>query len=1115
MRNFSDAQEALATAYNSTNSAMEENSRFLESITAKTNILRAEYEKFVLGEGGLESLVKKLLDIGIAFMKLINDIGGLSTVLSAFGTLIATLAASKIPALVTSMGGLVTTATNLISNFITARQGGMSFSMALETIGVTASTAQIAVQGLVGVIGIAITLFNAYQQKQKQIAEETHKANQEAINQASTIDEQLKNLQKENKSRSELIKAIQATDGAYKDEGQRLDEINKKRQESIDKLKEERDEVLKNAKNEGFGQYKKDLGTLSSSYQKYQTPALIGDARSQYITKAFAAGITFGGGDSESYLEYLRRIQEHYTSLGESNKKLNADIRNLESQIQGAKQAIQDYEDVLYELNLKYDEASGKIVKMTDAEVQEKEEAKAALETKENTIEMLEELGVSIDEITDKLSDEDFDKFQDFLMAGDIESVVELLEKYGIEINNVAEGTEEASNALNDFMSTAEELQGAYETLSKAADDYNKYGAISASTLKKLAELQPEYIQQLEVVNGKMQVSNGLLQENFEHEKQLAIIAVKTAKQIRIQGVCQEYTNTKTKEAGSASETTAPQVNDLASAFNNLAQEARLAGLMIEHARAAIAGDEAKNDALSQQLADIDAWEKGMIDSINAVEIGATGAAAKASKAGSKASKETKDAWLEAFKEEKDALENLLETDKITAYEYYQRLTELNEKYFGEISGKHEKYIKEYRENEEEIYKGVKEVYDKVRDYLAKAVEQGYEKAINALKKEEKEVLKEIKKQVDALKKEKDNALKDIKKEIDALKKQKEAVQDYYNKQIDKIKEENEVLQEQNELLEYQQKLQQAKAQRVMVMENGKFTLSENESAVAEAEQALADYENKISYEQSIEEIENLRDTQVEALEDQIEALEEYYDYMEEWYDSRIEQMEEYYDQVEENYEKQIEALQNELDAFKEGLQKEEDLENARLAAQVLGMNERKDLYAEELENLKNYINEVNRMLASLGEAGATVDFSYSPITGYHTGTAEVAAVDASISTRASGDNFFKEDSIALVGESPNAELLLGSKVNTLGGGKLMHLQKGTGVVNAESTSTLAGLLNGLEAPQTNVSNSRMTQQNFSFGNISLPNVTNAESFVNALSKQFNSYAIQYGNIRK
>ena len=409
----------------------------------------------------------------------------------------------------------------------------------------------------------------------------------------------------------------------------------------------------------------------------------------------------------------------------------------------------------------------------------------------------------------------------------------------------------------------------------------------------------------------------------------------------------------------------------------------------------------------------------------------------------------------------------------------------------------------------------MKEVYDKVRDYLKEAVEQGYEKAINALKKEEKAVLAEIKKQIEAIKKEKEEVIKGIEKQIKALKKEKEAVEKYYNDQIDAIKRENEVLQEQNELLEKQQELQKAKQQKVMVMQNGRFQLTENESAVSQAEQNLSNYEDQLSYEQQIQQLEDLRDAQVETIEERIEALEEYKEYMEEYYDEQIEAMEEYYDQVQEQYELQIEALQEELDTFKEGYQKEEDLENARLAAQVLGMNERKDLYAQELENLKNYINEVNRMLQSLGEAGVEVDYGYSPITGYHQGIAEVAGVDMALDTRASGDASFGKDSVALVGESPNAELLLGSNVNTIGGGKLMHLQKGTGVVNAESTQTLAGLLNGLATPQTNVANNRSTQQNFSFGTISLPNVTDADSFVNTLSHKFNNYAIQYGNTRK
>ena len=1062
MSNFEDAEKAYTTALLAEGSAWKENAAYMESIEAHQAQLKQQWSTLVLSMP-FEDLEKALLDAGTALLKFANsDMGAAiaqaTALVAGFGLLKTVIMSDLIPALA-KLGAAA------LSNPIflgTAALAGIIY--AFDKLIITVDEATESLENL-----------------DKEITEQEGTVN--------SLEEQVDNIGKRIKEIEELKVTNPQDANALKQEEESL-----KRQEALAKSKlaietAELEIIRKKAQIEANELAKrKDI-----HYTKYNLDYDPNEPTSIWGIEGTVA--TDGkGGIGEALAQQMANIEE-----------FNARIETTNQKLEDLKKAGEGTSEEALELS--------NSVKQLEEYLLTEEEA-----ARENaaTLQLLQSKNAELDETMQSALNtytEHYGALEDAANVAGMteEEIAALAEEFG----EAEDAAQNGSNALNDFMSTATELQGVYETLSKAADDYNKYGAISASTLKKLSELQPEYIQQLEVVNGKMQVSNGLLQENFEHEKQLAIIAVKTAKQIRIQGVCQEYTNTKTKEAGSASETTAPQVNDLASAFNNLAQEARLAGLMVEHARAAIAGDEAKNDALSQQLADIDAWEKGMIDSINAVEIGATGAAAKASKAGSKAAKETKDAWLEAFKEEKDALENLLETDKITAYEYYQRLTELNEKYFGEISGKHEKYIKEYRENEEEIYKGTKEVYDKVRDYLAKAVEQGYEKAINALKKEEKAVLDEIKKQINALKKEKDNVLKGIKKEIDALKKQKEAVQEYYNKQIDKIKEENSVLQEQNELLEYQQKLQQAKAQRVMVMENGKFTLTENESAVAQAEQALADYQDQISYEQSIQEIEDLRDTQVEALEDQIEALEEYYDYMEEWYDSRIEQMEEYYEQVEENYEKQIEALQNELDAFKEGMQKEEDLENARLAAQVLGMNERKDLYEEELENLKNYINEVNRMLASLGEAGVSVDYSYSPITGYHTGTAEVAAVDASISTRASGDASFKENSVALVGESPNTELLLGAKINSLGGGELMHLHKGTGIVNAESTSTLAGLLNGLATPQTNVANNRTTQQNFSFGNISLPNVTNAESFVNALSKQFNSYAIQYGNIRK
>jgi hypothetical protein len=78
-----------------------------------------------------------------------------------------------------------------------------------------------------------------------------------------------------------------------------------------------------------------------------------------------------------------------------------------------------------------------------------------------------------------------------------------------------------------------------------------------------------------------------------------------------------------------------------------------------------------------------------------------------------------------------------------------------------------------------------------------------------------------------------------------------------------------------------------------------------------------------------------------------------------------------------------------------------------------------------------------------------------------------------------------------------------------------MSLNRGTGVINAKSTRTLAGLVNSIGGSNNLIDRNTSVVQTFSFDKIVLPNVTNANSFVDALSHEFNNRAIQYGNIRR
>jgi hypothetical protein len=127
-------------------------------------------------------------------------------------------------------------------------------------------------------------------------------------------------------------------------------------------------------------------------------------------------------------------------------------------------------------------------------------------------------------------------------------------------------------------------------------------------------------------------------------------------------------------------------------------------------------------------------------------------------------------------------------------------------------------------------------------------------------------------------------------------------------------------------------------------------------------------------------------------------------------------------------------------------------------------------------------------------------------------GYGDVVTKKYSTPFHASGVASVGSNELAVVGENPNKEIVVGSRVNN---GTLMSLNRGTGVINAKSTRTLAGLVNSIGGSNNLIDRNTSVVQTFSFDKIVLPNVTNANSFVDALSHEFNNRAIQYGNIRR
>lgn len=357
----------------------------------------------------------------------------------------------------------------------------------------------------------------------------------------------------------------------------------------------------------------------------------------------------------------------------------------------------------------------------------------------------------------------------------------------------------------------------------------------------------------------------------------------------------------------------------------------------------------------------------------------------------------------------------------------------------------------------------------------------------------------------------------DIDNQINALKELQEVEEKYWQDKIDALKDAHDELEDNIELEEALQALEEAKAKKVMVLEGNKWVYKADENAVTEAQEKVHEIQRKQEYDAQLAELEDFKNKAKEN------------------YDNQIDDLNKHKDEVEKYYKDQLELLENYTSEY-------DDLEGQRLAKELLNIDIENDNWEKSLDNLRTYVDEYNNILRRLNTVGSSNDNGGTTTSGkkeywlfnnvpYKTKKeAEKARNDylAGMSTShkhedalelkiqhiksyASGIASVSGNQIAITGEDPNKEIVLGSKVN----GVLTSIDKGGGVVNSQGTKTLAGLLNKIGGYAMNsLSNSYNTYNsesngcNISIGNITLPSVSNGEEFVNYL-QDFSAKMVQ------
>ena len=256
LENFNVAEDVVKTAANSAGSALKENEKYLDSINGKIAEFKATFEE--LSMTLIDSdFVKQVIEFGTGLLnvlnvlaKVIDKVGGLNTVLYVTVGILATIKADAIKTfLVTTLPGAIAKVTSAISTFVAgfkqlptvikamnsqtalAVPGTSKLSVALKTLGISASTAQIAVGALMAVLTAAIIIYQAHKRAQEELR-------QEAITAANAAAEESNELAELTNKYIDLTSAMQDGNDVSEDLLSVKDQLIKKLDLESDKVKE-------------------------------------------------------------------------------------------------------------------------------------------------------------------------------------------------------------------------------------------------------------------------------------------------------------------------------------------------------------------------------------------------------------------------------------------------------------------------------------------------------------------------------------------------------------------------------------------------------------------------------------------------------------------------------------------------------------------------------------------------------------------------------------------------------------------------------------------------------------------------------------------------------------
>lgn len=666
LANFESAINATETALNSNGSAIRENEKYMESIAGRLNQLSSEFQK--LAYNTIDSgFIKGLIDIATNILRITNNAGGLIPVLTTIIGILMIIKRQKIDAVFTSIGAS-------FSNFINSIKSGKGVIASLSS---TFSSVSGVIGTVVAGVSIFISVLNSIKAAQEQARMEAEQSIESYQEEAATI----------NSLKDEYLSIVDSTASAS-EKDKELAEFKKKlveqygyEKDAIDKVNQSRETGISLMESE-----------IKASADKY-----IAENRGQYESarELIESGTWEHPIDFSATIPKIELAQDEIKSLADEFENLNVQYKNsnfsFSVEADNLYDKVEKLSDIISVLQTRLDttgeltEAESKVLEYLgysfDASSKVLEENSSIYE---GYNQMLADSIKYSNEYSASLIDskEEFESWSESILdaAGSNEAVRDILEEY-IEEVGIAEGyiesftesTDEANSSNSSFSTSISEtteqlseMEDAYSTLSSAVEEYNENGSISAETLNELMALDSDYINLLELQNGKLVLNKQRLNEKAQELKNNALVSNAAALGAELHAIAMGTEKTEAEKTKTAVDSLGDAMESLKNSgitglFGVTALTEGIAGL-----RNVMANDPMWNGFTKEQeeaMQDAINSAQKRVDLINSMTLFSGGSSSGSSKSSSSSSKSSEDPikkQSEAFKEQIEILEHEL-----------------------------------------------------------------------------------------------------------------------------------------------------------------------------------------------------------------------------------------------------------------------------------------------------------------------------------------------------------------------------------------------------------------------------------------------------------------------